>query len=244
MLLRRRVEGVIVVPFAERSGKWDRHLVELQKRQVPVILLEQDLPTNRFDRVVADNFGAAYEMTRHLIKLGHQRLAFCVSSGKTTGDPVGKERLAGFDHAVADAGLSKKATHLLDVFTFGGDQVWRYQSERITDCFSRPGHPTALFAGMDMLAIQAMETLRKMGLRIPEDVAVTGFDNIEFSRFTQPPLTTVMQPAEEMGRRAAEILFDRIENKSRTQRKAPVRAPAVPSRHPSVMRLHFHSKTT
>jgi DNA-binding LacI/PurR family transcriptional regulator len=66
---------------------------------------------------------------------------------------------------------------------------------------------------MDILAIQVMETLRGMGLHIPHDVAVAGFDDIEFSRFTQPPLTTVHQPTEEMGRRAAEILFERIEGK-------------------------------
>jgi LacI family transcriptional regulator len=219
MLLRRRVEGIIVVPFAERSGKWDRHLVELQKRQVPVVLLEQDLPTNRFDRVVADNFGAAYDMTRHLIKLGHRRLAFAFHPVHDW-DAVGKERLSGFNHAVNDAGLGNKATRLLDVFTFGGDQVWRYQSEKIVECFSRTGHPTALFAAMDMLAIRAMETLREIGLKIPDDVAVAGFDNIEFSRFTRPALTTVMQPAEEMGRRAAEILFNRIEFKAQAPKKA------------------------
>jgi LacI family repressor for deo operon, udp, cdd, tsx, nupC, and nupG len=128
--------------------------------------------------------------------------------------------LAGFERAVADAGLSKKATRLLDAFTFGGDQVWRYRSEAITDCFSRSGYPTALFAGMDTLAIHTMETLTKMGLRVPEDVAVAGFDNIEFSRFTQPPLTTIMQPAHEMGRWAAQILFDRIENKPGLPKKS------------------------
>lgn len=212
MLLRRRVEGVIVVPFAERTTGWDVHLVELQKRNVPVILLEQDLPTDRFTKVVADNFGAAYALTRYLIDLGHKRLAFAFHPVHEW-DPVGRERLAGFDQAVAEAGLERKARRLLDAFAFKGEQVWQYQRETIVDCFSRKDRPTALFCGMDMLAIHAMQTLREMELRIPADVAVAGFDNIAFSQFTQPPLTTVEQPIAEMGRRAAEILFDRIEGK-------------------------------
>ena len=214
MLERRRVEGVIVIPFARRAEEWDRHLVELQKRNVPVVLLEQDLPTNRFAKVVADNFAAAHDMTRHLIGLGHTRLAFAFHPVHEW-DPVGKERLAGFNRAIADAGLTKKAKWLLDAFTFAGERFWHYQPEKIAACFRHADRPTALFAGMDMLAIPVMETLREIGLHIPRDVAVAGFDDIEFSRFTHPPLTTVRQPTEDMGRRAAEILLDRIEGKPR-----------------------------
>ncbi|HEY8965749.1 MAG TPA: LacI family DNA-binding transcriptional regulator [Candidatus Methylacidiphilales bacterium] len=221
MLLSRRVEGVVVVPFAKRTEKWDDHLVALQKRNIPVVLLEQDLPTNRFAKVVADNLGAAYEVTRHLIGLGHRRIAFAFHPVHDW-DPVGQERLAGFRKAMAEAGLAKKAVEILDAFAFEGEQVWRYQPERIAACFGRGDRPTALFAGMDMLAIQAMETLRSLGLRSPEDVAVAGFDDVEFSRFTHPPLTTVAQPTAAMGRRAAAILFDRIEGKPGARAKAPV----------------------
>lgn len=219
MLLRRRVEGVIVVPFSKRSRQWDSHLVNLEKHNVPVVLLEHELPSNRFAKVVADNFGAAYDMTRHLINLGHKRIAFAFHPFHER-DLVGRERLAGFKQAMSDVGLSKKATLLLDACEFGERQILHYHRENIIDCFSRSNRPSALFAGMDMLAIRAMETLREMGLQIPHDVAVAGFDNIEFSKFTHPPLTTVQQPTEEMGRLAAEILFDRIEGKTGQQKKA------------------------
>jgi DNA-binding LacI/PurR family transcriptional regulator len=121
---------------------------------------------------------------------------------------------------VADAGLSKRARLLLDACEFGERLILHYHREKIAACFGRPGRPTALFAGMDMLAIRAMETLRELGLQIPRDVAVAGFDNIEFSQFTQPPLTTIQQPTEEMGRLATEILFDRIEGKTGPRKKA------------------------
>lgn len=212
MLLRRRVEGVIVVPFSKSSREWDSHLVELQKRNVPVVLLEQELPSNRFDKIVADNFRAAYDATRHLIDLGHQRIAFAFHPFHER-DIVGKERLAGFNQAISDAGLEKKATLLLDACEFGTQQEFHYHPKKLADAFKRANRPTALFAGMDMLAIRAMETLRELSLRVPQDVSVIGFDNIEFSQFTYPPLSTVQQPTDEMGRRAAEILFDRIEGK-------------------------------
>jgi DNA-binding LacI/PurR family transcriptional regulator len=219
MLLRRRVEGVIVVPFSKRSRQWDSHLVELQKHGVPVVLLEQDLPSNRFVRVVADNFTAAAQMTRHLIGLGHHRIAFAFHPFHER-DLVGRERLAGFNQAMAEAGLGKKARLLLDACEFGEKQVLHYRREKIVACFDGPNRPTALFAGMDMLAIRAMETLREMGLNIPGDVAVAGFDNIEFSQFTHPPLTTVQQPTEEMGRLAAEILCHGIERKAGPRKTA------------------------
>jgi LacI family transcriptional regulator len=213
MLMRRRVEGLIVVPFSKDSKLWDGHLIELQKHNVPVVLLEQDLPNHSFSKVVADNWEAAHAMTRHLIDLGHRRIAFAFHPIHER-DFVGSERVAGFRRAMADAGLSSKERLILDACEFGERQELTYNPEKIRKCFRRRHRPTALFAGMDMLAIRAMETLRELGLHVPNDVAVAGFDNVEFSRFTQPPLTTVQQPTDAMGRIAASILFDRIERKS------------------------------
>lgn len=219
MLRRRRVEGVIAVPFSKQSKGWDIHLVDLEKHRIPVVLLEQELPGHRFPMIVADNFGASYQMTRHLIELGHQRIAFAFHPVHER-DLVGKERLAGFTSAVRESGLSKKATLLLDACDFGENQKLKYNREKILACFSRAGRPTALFAAMDLLAICAMETLREIGLRVPRDVAVAGFDNIDSAQFTLPPLTTVQQPTDEMGRHAAEFLFAQIENKASQRKKA------------------------
>jgi DNA-binding LacI/PurR family transcriptional regulator len=218
-LLQRRVEGVIVVPFSKRSRDWDSHLIDLQQAHVPVVLLEHELPSNRFSRVVADNLNAALQMTRHLIRLGHQRIAFAFHPGHER-DFVGRDRLEGFKRAMAEAGLTGQSTLLLEACDFGPRQILHYHREVIAGCFSSVHRPTALFAGMDMLAIRALETLRELGLRVPQDVAVAGFDNLEFSRFTQPPLTTVEQPTQEMGRLAAEIVFERIDGKNASPKKA------------------------
>jgi LacI family repressor for deo operon, udp, cdd, tsx, nupC, and nupG len=162
--------------------------------------------------VVADNFGAARAMTQHLIDLGHKRIAFAFHPVHSW-DSVGNERLAGFNQAMRDAGLASHATHLLDAAVFEGESLWRYEPGIVEAAFRDKNRPTALFAGMDMLAIRAMETLRQVGLRIPQDVAVAGFDNVEFSDFTVPPLTTVQQPIPAMGRRAMQILMQAIEGK-------------------------------
>jgi LacI family transcriptional regulator len=210
MLYRRRVEGVVAIPFGQENRDWDNILMELHKRSIPVVLLEHGLKSNLYSTVVVDNFGAAYQMTRHLISLGHTRLAFASHSGEVH-DSIWQERLEGFKKAVADAGLTERAQLILDNYVMGGHGIRIYRPDAILRHFSGTDRPTALFAVMDKLAIEIMETLRQMKLEVPRDVAIAGFDNVEFAQHTVPPLTTVQQPTEEMARRATEILFDQIE---------------------------------
>ena len=215
MLYRRRVEGVVIVPFGQHTDHpkdWDSLLEELERRAVPVVLLEQGLSSNRFSAVVANYYVASYDMTRYLIGLGHKSIAL-VSSFSSDHDSIWQERLAGFKQAVADAGLSDKARYLLDTYVPSGTGQ-AYQPELIKECFSSADRPTAAFVLSDLLAVRVMKTLREIGLEIPRDVSVAGFDNTAIAEHAIPPLTTVGQPTEIMGRRAAEILFDQIENKS------------------------------
>jgi DNA-binding LacI/PurR family transcriptional regulator len=225
MLLSRRVEGVVVVPFAERSRDGHRHLDELRKRGIPVVLLEQAPEGTPFPSVVADNFEASRAMTRHLIARGHRKIAFAFHPVHAW-DPVGTERLAGFRRAMADARLTRGARLLLDACELKEGRVWTYRPDPIAACFGADDRPTALFAGMDLLAIGALDTLRGLGLQVPRDVAVAGFDDIEFSAFAQPPLTTVAQPTEAMAVRAAELLFAQIDGgiaKKSTAERFPCR---------------------
>jgi LacI family repressor for deo operon, udp, cdd, tsx, nupC, and nupG len=168
--------------------------------------------------------GAAYAMTRHLLDLGHRRIAFAFHPVRTW-DPVGQERLAGFKKAMAEAGLTREATLLLDATELEAGRILNYRPESIETCFRRKDRPTALFAGMDSLAIQAMETLRGLGLAVPRDVSVAGFDDIEFSRFTQPSLTTVSQPIQAMAVRASQLLFEQIKARTVSRKKIAERLP-------------------
>jgi DNA-binding LacI/PurR family transcriptional regulator len=216
MLYRRRVEGVVAIPLGPHTThpkNWDSLLAELEQRSIPVVLLEQNLPSNHYPTVIADNYRAAYNMTRHLIGLGHKSLALAAHSGSDLAS-IWLERLAGFNQALAEAGLTEKARLIPDAYAPDQKGVLHYRPDLISRCFDRPDRPTAIFALSDILAIQIMETLRKMNLNVPRDVAVAGFDDITFSEHTIPPLTTVQQPTEEMARRAAEILFELIDAKS------------------------------
>jgi DNA-binding LacI/PurR family transcriptional regulator len=226
MLYRRRVEGVVVVPFGPKTREWDKILEDLENKGVAVVLLEQTLQSSRFSTVVADNYGASYEMTQHLIRLGHTRLAF-VSSTSDNEDVNFLERLEGFKQAVAHAGLNDKARLLLDVYEKADDgSPLRYSSKEIKECLSGPDRPTGIFTLTDTLAIQVMGTIREMNLNIPRDVAVAGFDNIDFAEYTVPPLTTMEHPTEQMARRAAEMLFEKIEaGSSATKEPALERLP-------------------
>ena len=216
MLYRRRVEGVVVVPFGQHTKDkrdWEGLLTELTQRSVPVVLLEQGLPSNHFPTVVVDNFGASYAMARHLIGLGHKSLAL-VSSSSADQDAIWQERVNGFKQAVADFGLTENSHLLLDAYEPVEGKAQMYRPEVIRQTFGKENRPTAAFVLSDTLAVRVMGTLREMGIEIPRDVAVAGFDNIELAAYTVPPLTTVKQPTEEMARRAAELLFDQIEAKA------------------------------
>ncbi len=91
------------------------------------------------------------------------------------------------------------------------DDPAAFDAERVRSTLRKTDRPTAWFVTADVLAIQVMTVIREMGLRIPEDVAIGGFDDILMSAHTVPPLTTVRQPAARIGQRAAELLFNRIE---------------------------------
>ncbi len=214
MLYRRRVEGVVAVPFGQQDKDWESILMELHKRSIPVVLLEHGLKSNLYSTVVVDNFDAAYRMTNHLIGLGHTRLAFASHTSEVN-DSIWQERLAGFQQAVKEAGLTDKAQLILDNYKLNNSGR-TYSSEAILSHFSNPDRPTAVFAVMDKLAIEIMDTLRRMKLDVPGDVAVVGFDDIEFSQHTVPPLSTVRQPTEQMARRAVEILFNQIDASAET----------------------------
>ena len=211
MLYRRRVEGVVVVPFGPTTRDWDTILEDLEKKGVAVVLLEQSLPSKRFSTVIADNAGATYEMTQHLIRLGHKRLAFASATSENK-DGSFLERLDGFKQAVADAGLTDRSRLILNTYEKSdSDPNPEYSPRVIKEHFSGVDRPTAVVTLTDRIAIQIMETIREMNLDIPRDVAIGGFDNIDFSEYTLPPLTTMKHPTEQMARRAAELLFEKIE---------------------------------
>jgi DNA-binding LacI/PurR family transcriptional regulator len=194
-LLRHRwVDGVIFATVGSNT----RHLRALQRARLPVVLVARDVEGLSIDTVRVDNFRGEYEATRHLLRLGHRRIAHIA------GPPalhVAAERRRGYLEALRSAGLGGEALIVEGDFTADGG---RRAMEGVLR--SQPTI-TAVAAANDLMAIGAVEALRQVGKRVPEDVAVVGFDDITFASLVTPALTTVAQPKYRMGQMAMERLL-------------------------------------
>jgi LacI family repressor for deo operon, udp, cdd, tsx, nupC, and nupG len=179
--------------------------------------MQQDVPGARIDAVLPDNRAAARAMTEHLLGLGHKRIGFLHGGMPEWNVPM-RERFEGYRDALVGVNTPFDESLVLQAGTFESvltDGQGHVHAESIAAYLNKPNRPTALFVPVDMLAIKVMEVARdEMGLRVPEDVAIAGFDDIGAAAHTSPPLTTVRHPTAEIGRRAAELLFERANEKS------------------------------
>ena len=198
----RLAAGLLAV-FPGASAK---HLAELHSQDFPVVLIDDQgkLPEDT-PWISVDNRRGAYEATRHLIRLGHRRIAHIQGPLKYQ---VSHDRYEGYCEALNDFGISLDPSRVSE-----GD--FEPPSGRIcaNAFFDLPvdRRPTAIFAGSDYMAYGAIVAAEQRGLRVPEDIAVVGFDDNPSSAHMEPALTTVRQPFYEMGRRATEILLTLVD---------------------------------
>ena len=208
----RRIDAaVIFLPGAE-----DQHvsiLSELVQANVPFALLEREVEGDRVYSVLAANYEGARTATQRLIAAGHRRVAFLHSTQRW---PSVDWRWQGYQAAMREQGLQAHiAAFTSPDWTAAGGGI---AAARLLES-SDATRPTALLAGSDVLAVGALQILKARGLRIPDDVALIGFDDFEFARYVDPPLTTVRLPAFAMGRRAAELLIDHLQGRPASERR-------------------------
>ena len=151
--------------------------------------------------VRCDSRGGAYDLTRLLLNLGHRRIALLNGPGAVS---TAADRAAGFQDALDEAGLRAGAAVLSGSFT----QV--SGAEMARQALWRDPQPTALIAGNNFIAIGALNALRELGLRVPEDIALAGFDDLPSALVTFPFLTVASQPAYAMGQAAMRLLLERL----------------------------------
>ncbi len=213
LLMRRRVEGVLLIPFVKETATVnDFHVRRLVQAGIEVVCMQQPLPANGVPQVAPDNFGAARDMTQHLVRLGHRRIAFLHGGLQAWHASMG-ERFEGYRAALAEAGLAEDPGLVVEACSFESILAGvegAFYADRVQALLQSKDRPTAVFAPVDVLAIKVMAVLRGLGMRVPDDVAVAGFDDIVMSAFTDPPLTTVRHPSSAVGGRAAELLFERL----------------------------------
>ncbi len=199
-LLRRPVDGAIIIPY----HLTDDDLQSLKARMgIEISAVGNHIQHPEVDVVYADDTKASYEAVHWLIeKRGHDRIAMICADHKF---PVIKRRYGAFQRAMADAGLSVPTEYVVE-----GD--WSVESGRraITSLLALHKPPTAVFAASDTIAIGALAAAEEMNYRVPEDIAIIGFDNIPAASWVRPQLTTVAQYPGEMGTLLAKALFERI----------------------------------
>jgi DNA-binding LacI/PurR family transcriptional regulator len=209
-------DGVIV---GSRDPRVLAELAPAIRRGLAVVALQYDGEDPHVSVIRTDREAGGYLATRHLLELGHRRIGHLCDGAAYASRP--SERTAGHRRALTEAGIginphwfATSATTLA-----GGHASMQALLERPAP------RPTAVFAFNDQMAIGALHALRRKGMRVPEDMAVVGFDGIALGEFTTPELTTIEQPRTEVGQRAVELVLNSLDgaSSSPTQVTLPVR---------------------
>lgn len=197
-LLARRVDGLILAPSADPERRTLRYLAE---KGTPCVLVDRT-PDASFDQVGVDNRDAIRDLVRRVAARGHRRIGYV---GGALGFETTMERVAGYRAALADLGFA------FDVrFVHVGATTVMAAAEAVRDLLARPDRPTALVCGNNLSTIGAMRAVRALGLRVPADLSLAGFDDFEWAELFEPRLTLIAQPVAEIGKRATQLLMERI----------------------------------
>ncbi len=208
-LYERRVDGVLLfsLRIPEKYGD------EFQRRKLPLVLVDAFHPAH--DSITVNNKEGAYQAVRHLIGLGHRCIA--IVNGHLASVPA-QERLAGYQRALAEAGLQVPASFVISSDELGGEamvlndgfnkQAGYLAMRRLLEANEK--RPSAVFMSSDIQAMGAIKAVREAGLRMPDDIAMVGFDDIELAEYLG--LTTIKQPMFKMGEQAVDRLLTLIDN--------------------------------
>lgn len=194
--------------FVQSGHSGDTMIDFIRKSSLPVVILGRPFEPEGFNYIDVDNLNAAVTATRHLIGIGYKRIAHITGSKHST---VTIDRLTGYKKALTDAGREIDPAIIAE-----GDFTERSGYEAMQKLL--PARPDAVFAASDVMAVGAIRAIFEAGLRVPEDIAMVGFDDVPIANLTHVPLTTIRQPIAQMGMKAVEFLIDLIANGSTPHR--------------------------
>jgi DNA-binding LacI/PurR family transcriptional regulator len=192
----RRVDGVIICSTQVGAA----HRQQLERFGVPTVLINNQADEDITHSVYHDDAFGSSQLTEHLMKLGHTRIAYL---GNKRGGRTTSERRHGYEQALLNGGLPVRPELIVD----GPNGLAEGGASGAQQLLSLEEKPTGIICYNDVMAIGAIQALQEAGLRIPSDCSVTGFDNIELAAFTSPALTTFDQPKYEIGRQAALMML-------------------------------------
>lgn len=202
-LVARGADGLLLIGHERDSTVYDY----LDVQGIPTLSAWSILPNMRLPSVGFDNHGAMKALTKEVLDLGHQNVAMISALSK--GNDRAQERINGFREAIRDEGLDPNQSKVVET---------TYEIESgargFTQIMESDAQVTAVLCGNDVIAAGALRAAKELGYRVPEDVSITGFDDMELGRIVDPALTTVHVPHHDMGKRAAIELVAMVERKS------------------------------
>jgi LacI family transcriptional regulator len=203
MLRDRQVDGLIISTTLSNN----EDIEELEAEKFPLVLIDRFVPGQETPFVTSDNFEGSIQAVEHLIENGLKRIGqLTISPSHLTSIT---ERTRGYKSALEKHKIPFDASLVCEIpYDDIRGAIWKTVPELVKG----PNKVDGLFVVNNNLAVATLECIQEMGLRIPEDVKVVSFDDIEMFKFSHPPITAVSQPIEDMGSRAVEVLIDKIEN--------------------------------
>ncbi len=210
-----QVDGMIFVASKVPENVYGNTI----KINVPVVCLDSQIYIPNSDRVILDQDWGGYSITKHLIDRGHKRIAHIAGPSDYL---TAHLRKSAYLRALDDNNIRQIQRLIIegDYSTESG----RLAAEKLLSLENRP---TAIFAANDLMALGAMDTIRKKGLLIPNDIAVAGFDDIQFSALYSPALTTVSQPTLQMGALAMQMVIERLRGTASTENREIIFKPTI-----------------
>jgi LacI family transcriptional regulator, kdg operon repressor len=201
MLRAKQVDGLIIFPTGQNNDLYKT----MVRQGYPVVFVDRKVENLEVFSVITDNTDSTYKAVQHVIEKGHRNIAFVVQP-LTVSTRI--DRLAGYKQALTDAGLEIKPDFIIE------SSISDLKS-KLEQLFSFEDKPTALFAANDRVFMAVGEFLKEKGIKLGKELELIVFDNIPFSHLLEAPITFIIQPAADMGKKAAELLFQQI-NKENT----------------------------
>ena len=199
-LIRRRVDGIINMPVDEEG----KHLRKFQKTGKPIVLIDRRIQGISCDSVLVDNRKAAEDAVQCFIKNGHRNIGII---GGPEGIFTAQERLSGYSKALKEAGIPIRGS-----LNFHGDYTNQGGVRGLEELVRSNPDMTAVFVTNYEMTMGAMIGVNELGIKIPEQLSMIGFDNLQFARACNPKLTIVSQPTDGIAREVARIMLEHLEN--------------------------------
>jgi LacI family transcriptional regulator len=196
MIQQKRVDGILLVP----AGGSVQPVESIRQVGTPLVVLDRRIPGEVVDVVRCDSEEGSYLLTRMLLDLGHRQIALLTGPHMVS---TAEDRVAGFRRALGEAGVAEPVV-------FYGSYTQDSGFANTRQVLALHPRPTALIAANNFIAIGALKAVRAAGLDVPDEMAMAGFDDLPAALMIEPFLTVAVQPAYEMGRRAAELLLSRL----------------------------------